>query len=670
MQRILITTPGIRKALRHFKYYQAIAEYIWNGFDAQASSVEIRYDTNSIGSLSNIKIIDNGYGIPFEELDRKFIPFFESDKEIDPNSTRNTSAVHGKNGVGRLTFFHFSSVAKWTTVYNKNGKRFKYDIKINNDRLEEYNHSELKEVDEPTGTIVLFSGIHTITADHIKTEVMKYLMKEFGWFLELNKANKFSLKINESVLDYSEIITDHENIILNYPKNDISFEVRYIQWVEKINNEYSRYYFINTSEKELLKKTTTLNNKGDHFYHSVFIKSKLFDEFDSREDINVSQGLLFGHAKSNKEFQFLMTEVDQFLRKKRKPFLRVYTDKLIMDFEQNGAFPSYNKQNLWERSRNSELENVVRELYQVEPKIFSTMNTEQKKTFVRLIDLVIDAGEKDRLFEILVEIVELDTTEREELAEILKTSRMSRIISTINLIRDRFKAIEEFQRLVFDKSLKANEPDHIQKFVEKHYWIFGEQYHLVTAAEPKFEEALRRYIYLLSDEKVDVKIAHPDKNKEMDIFMVRQDLQNDIIKNIVVELKNPKVRLGKKQLDQVDKYLSVILSQDEFNASNMFWEFYLVGNGFDGSGYIKRQFENAKAHGEKSLVFKTDRYKIYVKTWSEIFTEFELRHKFLNDKLELERDKLLENEIDADVIIQKIDNNAAVQKAEIQLVKD
>ena len=56
-----------------------------------------------------------------------------------------------------------------------------------------------------------------------------------------------------------------------------------------------------------------------------------------------------------------------------------------------------------------------------------------------------------------------------------------------------------------------------------------------------------------------------------------------------------------------------ILEQDEFNASNVTWEFYLIGNDFDKSKYIEREIQSAKSHGEKSLVQVVDNYKIYVK---------------------------------------------------------
>ena len=67
----------------------------------------------------------------------------------------------------------------------------------------------------------------------------------------------------------------------------------------------------------------------------------------------------------------------------------------------------------------------------------------------------------------------------------------------------------------------------------------------------------------------DVYIDHEDKNKEMDIFMIRQDRKGDITENVVVELKRPSVSLGDKQLEQVKKYLEVIRSDDRFNMGNV-----------------------------------------------------------------------------------------------------
>ena len=189
--------------------------------------------------------------------------------------------------------------------------------------------------------------------------------------------------------------------------------------------------------------------------------------------------------------------------------------------------------------------------------------------------------------------------------------------------------------------------------------LFGEKYTLVTAAEPRFEKALREYIKILTGEDTDITIDHEDKNKEMDIFAVRQNIENDNINNIVVELKSPKVALGQKQYNQIYKYMDVISKQEQFNGNNTTWEFYLVGNKFDNSGFIENQFENAKIHGEKSLVYKVKNYKIYIKTWSEIFNEFEIKHKFLQDRLQIDREKIMKEYDDINEAMNDAQNSAS-----------
>src|SRR3954466_11100202 len=108
-----ITSKGIQKILRKYTAEQAIAEYIWNGFDAKATTINLNYTYNALGRLDFIDIIDDGYGINFNELKSKFDPFYDSEKAIEITAPVHTSTMHGKNGVGRLTFFTFANVAEW-----------------------------------------------------------------------------------------------------------------------------------------------------------------------------------------------------------------------------------------------------------------------------------------------------------------------------------------------------------------------------------------------------------------------------------------------------------------------------------------------------------------------------------------------------------------------------
>lgn len=657
----LITSDGIRKVLKNYTPSTAIAEYIWNGYDAKATKIDVAYEANELGRIEFISVSDNGTGINLTNLKDKFEKFYDSKKAINIKSPKNTSVLHGRNGVGRLTFFTFASDADWeTTFIDERGQLKNGKIIIDSSSLQSYNLIESNEPMQHTGTVVTFTNV-TVFAQLLVSEVVPFLIREFSWFLELNKS--FELTINGVAVDYESTVADRESI--GYECDGVDFDVNYIQWQAGLNKEQSKFYYLDESGREVYKEFTSLNRKGDRFYHSVYVQSKFFNNFsrfNSQDDV---QHALFGSSTSGQIFKSLCIELGKYLKSKKKPLLRAYGEKLVESFESSGVLPEYS--NSWGKLRLAELKEVIVGLYEVQPKIFVDLNIEQKKTFVRFLDLLLDSDEREKIFDILNDITSLDSDELQDLASLLKSTKLSRVISMLKMIEDRFKAVGQLEAMVFNPNLGANEVKHVQSMIESHYWIFGEEYNLVTAAEPKFEEALRRYTKHLNINYDDKGIEHPYKFKEMDIFMCRQDVKIDRIHNIVVELKHPDIKLGDKELSQVKKYMNVISQQPEFNASNMTWDFILVGNGFNKIKEIEQALESTASNGERSLAFKTSRYKIYVKTWSEIFTEFRLKHQFIDTKLRIERANLTSSELTADAALAAAQKNSAISNPELSV---
>lgn len=68
--------------------------------------------------------------------------------------------------------------------------------------------------------------------------------------------------------------------------------------------------------------------------------------------------------------------------------------------------------------------------------------------------------------------------------------------------------------------------DHIQKIIEQHYWLFGEQYNLVTA-DKRMQKALEKYLYLLygKDSPEAVLTKDDEEMRRMDIFCVELEKQ-------------------------------------------------------------------------------------------------------------------------------------------------
>ncbi|MCY4020387.1 MAG: ATP-binding protein [Chloroflexi bacterium] len=656
---------GIQHALRRHTRKQAICEYIWNGFDAEATDVDLGLVQNNLGRISEIKIKDNGTGIPFGSLNEKFAPFFLSDRRRQVDEKRKQSAIQGEDGVGRFTFFHFAEHAKWETVYgDNNGKRYRYSISIREGSLDQFEVTDVTPTEDDTGTSVQFMSIKPLKKENLEKDLLTYVSKQFAWFLELFRARDLRLTIDDKALDYSDLIAECEesSYSIDIDQNKYEFEIRFVRWNEKPTNEASMYYFIRSDYTERYKASTTYNRHTGRFYHSVYVTSDFFSEYDELDFPNVmTRRSEIPMLPEYRVLLQLIDHVDQLLEAKYKLFLQQSVDALIQRYRDDDVFPKHGTSR-YDAMREDDLEELVRQLYQVRPRLFSELKSEQEKTFIYLLDLALDENIRDHLFKVLEEVLGLSSSEMEQFANFFRLTTLSNVVKTHRLIEDRFTTVAALKELVFNKQLKAYEKD-IQEMIESHYWLFGEEYHLLSAAEPKFEEALRRHRYLLTGENEHVEIDHQDKNREMDIFAVRWSVTGSKIDSIVVELKRPSILLGEKELSQVKRFMRVIRSVNECNDPNMIWRFYLVGNDFDTSGYIEGEIETNRGHGEPSLVYSAEakRVRIYVKKWSEIFSEFELRHKFLQDKLELDREqlKMEASSGEVDDLKMQVDNTAA-----------
>lgn len=663
MKNILITPEGIQKNLKNVKPLDAICEYVWNGFDANASRVKIYLHTNELGLINMISIEDNGTGISYDELPNKFQPFNES-KKAGQVSRANHSIPHGRQGIGRLTFFSFAQVARWDTVYSKNNKNYRYYISMNKDSLNEYDDNNGKaptETEKAVGTKVTFTQLITLS----KEEIVEEIKNEFFWFLELNKNCDYEIWIDDEKISYEDIVMIRSRLDISQGELKHKYEVEYVQWKKSLGKEYSKFYFIGSDDKERYKEATKLNKKSDEFYHSVYIKSNYFDDFNFENTQIDGQIGLFPN-KNEQEYKLLIELINYNLIFRRKEYLKEASDKYIEALIKKSVYPQFDSANFMDVYRKKELDHLVETLYMAQPKIFTGLNDDNKKVMIHLLQLIMDNSNKPELFEVLKQVIDLDEDEIKELAEVLRYTTLNNITRVIKLLQDRLKVIQGLKEIVFDGKKFAREVEHIQAIVERHYWIFGEQYSLVTAAEPDFELALRGLLIKTVGVDSKVSIDHEDKNKEMDLYMIRQDRKGNVTENVVVELKRPTIPLGEEQLSQVKKYMRVIKSEDRFNASNVKWTYFLVGNRLNKNGYIQDELEGHKHLGEAHLVHAdgNGNNKIYVMTWSDIFEDFSKRHDYLMSKMEIEKEIWLKKHNSLEETVEDIlDTSAALEPA-------
>lgn len=631
-----LTSISIERSGLPTDYKKVIAEYIWNGFDAKASTIKINFHGNEVGFINSFQIIDNGTGIRFDELNETFGNFNVSKKM---NSFSNTSFVKGKKGKGRFSFTSFCNKAIWQTVYEESENKFLgYKLEINKEDSQNYSTNEkvINKVKE-SGTILTLSDFFSLTSDMLEDSSFEnYLANEFGWFLYLNKEQDYQIVINGNKLNYNDIIIDNEDDIITIGNN--KFKTSYIQWKEKIGDKYF-YYFLNNEKKETARKHTSFNNKAINFHHSVYIESDYFNDFciTKKEEPSVLE-----KNQTDGIFKALVSILNEKISEKEKHFIRnSQAENLIEKFNKSKILPLF-KSNEYEQLRKKDLENVIKDIYCIQPKIFQNLNNTQSKTIVGFINLLLDTEQRDNILDILEKVVNLTDEERDTLAKTLKKTNLSNITSLIKYLENRYNVVAILKTLIYELETFTNERDHIQKVIENNYWLFGEEFHMVSA-DKNFEIVLNNYLAHLennSNKKPNIeKINKEYKLRRPDIFISRKidipDLDNTdhtIEENIIVELKRPSVIIGKTQFSQIEDYLGYIINEDRFNSQLRNWKFYLVGKSVDD--YIKGLYENQKNKGKKFLVQSIKNYEIFALTWDDLFKIFENRHKQLINRLE------------------------------------
>ena len=106
------------------------------------------------------------------------------------------------------------------------------------------------------------------------------------------------------------------------------------------------------------------------------------------------------------------------MRAKRKLFLKEYSSKLLQRFENEGVLSLNDKEPL-DPKRKHVLLSTLKAVYEIQPKIFSNLSIDQKRTFIALIDALLVSDQRGSLLHLLENIVDLEEEERAELTVLL-----------------------------------------------------------------------------------------------------------------------------------------------------------------------------------------------------------------------------------------------------------
>jgi hypothetical protein len=633
-----ITDEGVKKHFKNYEPSNAIFELAWNGFDANASCVNISTNFNDLDGLESVEVVDDGEGIDIKSLKNSFEKFNESTKKDDDDK-------HGSHGKGRLAFHRLCTSASWYT------KRSGYDARIDIDSsaIRDYQGMYLEENQQHAllsnlkyGTCVVLKNFQSNNLPR-DDELVQKLSKEFGWYLALNTDR--SIKLDGKIV----CIPKHELHEKSMSVLGHDFTVKVIRWDDKPSSEKSFNYLIANKNKVVTKELSKANNKVS-FHTSAYAFSEWLDGYDpGRLELAPEYA---GSKKVVREIDRCMTE---FQRDIYKDYLRRYVDEEVGRFDEGGYFPSYHGLDReYAEWRKENTKKVVRDIYLADPQVFNRLHAKPAKILIRLLDKVLVSNENDTIFEVLEGVLDLSSENLDRLSEQLKATTLENVISTIESLQRRQQAIHMLKEVMDYRFSEVLETPDLQKIIENNTWLFGSQYTTLGAEENTFTSIARNLrkkikdVDIVSDQDIEDGVNIEGANRQVDLFLARKvptfDSGNDqIFKCVIVEIKRPSISLNKKHLQQVDDYCEIISKHPAFGSAKMKFEVVLIGRKISKDDYqIRQRMNNLKDKAEFGLVTYDEKIKCYVKDWYTIFDEFDLSNNYLLSTLNSKLDDLSE----------------------------
>ena len=608
----------------------AICEFIWNALEASASRVEITMHGGDMTEAGAIVISDNGTGIPYESLQDTFGAFLSSQK-------RNQSIrikTQTNKGKGRFSYLAFAPSAVWETTYETEGHRYSYEIRLSSINKTSIERTEKTEsCDAPTGTTVTIPITDSkISAELQYQKIKAKLLQEFAWYLYLHKDRNISIVYCGEELQYNDYINTELSKEYTIEIEGHVFKVSVIVWNSKIDNS-SKIYYMDNDGGICDAENTHFNKNAANFFHGAFARSSYFSEAPVLTGADDDAALVEFEEGQRSIMQRLKKEIRTILDSVLREHLLKRADEYLSEEKTVKAFPPFSADAMGEAKKN-DFQRVARELYCVEPRIFYHLKKQQAKTLFGFMALLLDSDERERILSIVEQIVDLTSEQRAKFAAVLKQTRLEHIIDIVDMLQQRYEVIYTLREIVYDKDMSrfANERDHIQRIVENHYWLFGDQYSLVSA-DITVKSSLAAFESMLGEPAGDTSTLRPEELRQrMDVVLYGSRwTEANQFEGLVVELKAPSVVLSSEVLSQIERYANQIRREPRFSGSDRRWKFYAICASIDDD--VKSRFDGYRAHNKPGLVLITGNFEIYALTWDDIFVSFDQRYRFIAQKM-------------------------------------
>jgi len=610
-------------------FIKAISEFVWNALDADAPRTSVELVRNALGGLESIVIRDNGTGITKARAEHDFESLGESWKLHTARTPVLGRALHGKEGQGRLRFFSLARRAVWDTVYKENGKRYRLKIEIDADQLSSSSVSEREEMSAttPTGTTVELAP----------------LKETFDWLTGEEARSEFDSIFAPYILQYpkAEIFYDDRPVdpkrtiehSYQFPTQPIicpgrvvrDLTLRVIEWKPRITGR--KIYF--GGESGVVLGSLAANVTAPGFEFSAYAYSPFFNEM-AKANLLEFEGLT--DPDFARVLEYVRDQLTDYFRARQAE----KSGELIQDLKDAGVYP-------YEGDPRDEIERRERQVFDIAThaavsysKDFKKADNPLKKIALGLLKEALSHN-PESVTRILKAVFNLPKVRQDEFSQLLDKTELGNIIGASSLVANRIVALKVLREIVFSPKHRSTikERGELDILIRDNTWIFGESFHLTM-----HEAGLTQIMDRVSEEIATKRVKGTPVRKldgkigRIDSFMGRvvPNENPDHREFLLIELKKPSIKIGRKEADQVEDYVNAILAQPDFINTSTQWNFYLVTTEYDD--VVKQRI--TQENRPLGLFIDKPNHRVWIKSWAELIRDCEARLKFVQDKLRIE----------------------------------
>lgn len=522
---------------------------------------------------------------------------------------------------------------EWNTSYQHDGKTYSYKIKGSAQTLDDFDISDPVESKSSTlGTEVIIYNLRKDFRSLRQDSAPQELAKKFAAYLTEYPILK--LEYSGTTID-PKIAQNHQK---SYSLGDIELtdgrrvavEVSVIEW----NIAAERVLHLCDAKGISLDEVPAGQSiKAPGFNFTAYIKTEFFRELDSINQLGLSelhsdvQAILkVAKNKIKEHFRLrLLEKQGMVVDRWKKEHIYPYEDK-----------PSLDPVEVAER----QVFDILAVNVESYLPSFEDADEKSKKLTFRLLAQAI-RDNPDSVQVIIGEVLGLKKADQDDLAELLRKTPLSSIISSAKIVANRLDFLNGLETLLFDKENKEKllERDQLHKILENEAWLFHEEFAL-AGSEQRLEEVLNKHLDKLGmreDDPEPVEVGE-GKTGRVDLFLHKANQpRTGEYDYLIVELKRPKQKINSAVLQQIESYAMAVARDERFSGVKINWMFIAISNELDD--YAKRKAnQRDKPRGQ---VYDDAEFNIKVcaKEWAEVINDARARLRFVNEKLAYEADQ-------------------------------